>query len=932
MRKYIYLLIAFTGLAGGKLHAQDSYDAKARKYIEQYRILAMAEQQRSGIPAAITLAQGVHETSAGCSELATLANNHFGIKCKKEWTGQTFAHTDDAPNECFRKYNCADDSYKDHSNYLKNSPRYASLFKLSKTDYAGWAFGLKQCGYATNPKYAQMLIKIIEDYHLQEYTYAAMGNEFGNTYAARQNEIVPEQDAPQAVPAAAAVAVPVAKPAAVAATPKAMPATQPIAVRDAVAPNTKPMYGQVVKINGLKAVYAGKGDTPLEYAYKNNIRYSKLLEINEIPETPLPADMFLYLERKNFKGVRPMHMVKPGETIQQIAQAEGIQIKSLRSMNLLLPGEEPVAGTVLELQRQAAVKPGIAPVSTPVVTNRPKTQEELAASRQATKEATDAAMAAKMQAKVNTVQQLPASKQRNNTAIKVNEDVGLPSVTAPVTAATTPVAAAIPTGSTERPKTQEELAAARKATRDAQAAYDAAMAAKAQARMNAAKRPVASSIKVNEHAMEEPIAAQPVKEPVAGIIPEVAPVVTPQEETVPVAEVQKVPAEEVAAVPAPIENMPQETAKEIIQEPAKPIEQPVAVVPVKTPATETIELPAIEKPVMKPQAVASDINAAKAAPVIDPTVEEAVKPVTIKPVSVPTTAVGTPVKKEVVAAKPVATIPAKTPQVKTEAPAAVKEPVLAAAPLQEAKKEIPVVKEETITPPVTKVIPEAKREMIPAAEPVVTPVAPKPVEEAVVTAAAAPVSAEKMPEVKDPVAEKKENLPVMPPVDATTKAMVKETPKTLPGPPAPVTTAPVKEAPQAPASLPVLGNESKTAANEEPKDELDVLKSKFDRVVYARGKSSATIPAVNVKTEAPVTPPPAKAASAPAEEPVAEIKKEEPVTLAASNDPAKFYTVKRGDTAFSIAKNNNITMRQLMDWNGLDFDAIKVGQRLRIKP
>ncbi len=900
MRKYIYLLIAFTGLAGGKLHAQDSYDAKARKYIEQYRMLAMAEQQRSGIPAAITLAQGVHETSAGCSELATLANNHFGIKCKKEWTGQTFAHTDDAPNECFRKYNCADDSYKDHSNYLKNSPRYASLFRLSKTDYAGWAFGLKQCGYATNPKYAQMLIKIIEDYHLQEYTYAAMGNEFGNTYAARQNEIVPEQDAPQSIPAAAPAAVPVTKPAAVAATPKAMPAPQPIAVRDAVVPNTKPMYGQVVKINGLKAVYARKGDTPLEYAYKNNIRYSKLLEINEIPETPLPADMFLYLERKNFKGVRPMHMVKPGETIQQIAQAEGIQIKSLRSMNLLLPGEEPVAGTVLELQRQAAVKPGIAPVSVPLNNNRPKTQEELAASRQATKEATDAAMAAKMQAKINTAQQLPASKQRNNAAIKVNEDAGLPPVAAPVTTAATPVAAAIPTGSTERPKTQEELAAARKATRDAQAAYDAAMAAKAQARMNAAKQPAASSIKVNEHANEEQVAVQPVKEPGAEVIPEVAPV-------------QALHAEEVATIPAPVENIPQETAKEIIPEPAKPMEQPVAVAPEKAAVTETIELPAIEKPVMKPQTVAANTNALKTAPVIDPTVEEAAKPVAVKPTPVSVPAV--PVKQVVVAAKPV-TVPAKVPQVKTEAPIAV-------------EKELPVVKEEPAAPVVTEVIPEAKKEIIP--EPVSVPAAPE-----VVAAAEEPAApVEKMPEMKEAAtAEKKEMLPAMPPVDATAKTAVKEMPKTPADPPAPAPVAKeaVKEAPMPAASLPVLGNETKPGAIEEPKDELDALKAKFDRVVYAHGKSSAVIPAVNVKTETPAAPTATKVTPAPIEEPVAETKKEEPVTLAASNDPAKFYTVKRGDTAFSIAKNNNITMRQLMDWNSLDFDAIKVGQRLRIKP
>src|SRR5688500_18841452 len=114
----------------------NEYQERAQKYIEQFRQLAIEEQRRSGIPAAITLAQGIHETAAGKSELATNANNHFGIKCKKEWTGMTYKYTDDAPDECFRKYDNAEQSYKDHSDYLMSSPRYASLFTLSKTDYA----------------------------------------------------------------------------------------------------------------------------------------------------------------------------------------------------------------------------------------------------------------------------------------------------------------------------------------------------------------------------------------------------------------------------------------------------------------------------------------------------------------------------------------------------------------------------------------------------------------------------------------------------------------------------------------------------------------------------------------------------------------------------------------------------------------------------
>lgn len=153
--------------------AQDDFTTNAKKYIDEYAVLAMYEQQKNGIPAAVTLGQGILETEAGTSELMTEANNHFGIKCKNGWTGETFTHTDDAPNECFKKYKCASDSYRDHSEHLKRNPRYAPLFKLNKSDYRGWAVCLKKCGYATNPQYAQRLTKIIEDFDLERYTSSA---------------------------------------------------------------------------------------------------------------------------------------------------------------------------------------------------------------------------------------------------------------------------------------------------------------------------------------------------------------------------------------------------------------------------------------------------------------------------------------------------------------------------------------------------------------------------------------------------------------------------------------------------------------------------------------------------------------------------------------------------------------------------------------
>ena len=144
-------------------------------YINTYKFLAIAEMQRSGIPASIILAQGIHETSAGTSDLVLASNNHFGIKCKANWTGQVVYHDDDARGECFRSYAAAEDSYRDHSDYLSQTPRYAFLFKLNPEDYESWAYGLKKAGYATNVKYSQILIKLIRDYDLEKYSLIALG-------------------------------------------------------------------------------------------------------------------------------------------------------------------------------------------------------------------------------------------------------------------------------------------------------------------------------------------------------------------------------------------------------------------------------------------------------------------------------------------------------------------------------------------------------------------------------------------------------------------------------------------------------------------------------------------------------------------------------------------------------------------------------------
>jgi len=164
----IFLIIAFLLSSTCPALSQETPNENIIKYIEQYAALAVKEMERTGVPASIKIAQGIHETNAGKSDLVLQSNNHFGIKCKSSWTGEKVYHNDDAEGECFRKYEDAKASYLDHSDYLKSQPRYSFLFEYDANDYAAWAWGLKKAGYATNPVYAQTLIKYIEAYQLNE--------------------------------------------------------------------------------------------------------------------------------------------------------------------------------------------------------------------------------------------------------------------------------------------------------------------------------------------------------------------------------------------------------------------------------------------------------------------------------------------------------------------------------------------------------------------------------------------------------------------------------------------------------------------------------------------------------------------------------------------------------------------------------------------
>ena len=165
MKKMFIAIVLLLGLLG--LSAKDN--TPQERYVKKYADMAVKEMVRSGVPASITLAQGMLESGSGMSKLATQGNNHFGIKCHKGWEGKSMKVDDDAPNECFRVYSSVADSYKDHSDFLRYRDRYKFLFDLERTDYKGWAYGLKKAGYATDPGYPAKLIKYIEEYKLYKY-------------------------------------------------------------------------------------------------------------------------------------------------------------------------------------------------------------------------------------------------------------------------------------------------------------------------------------------------------------------------------------------------------------------------------------------------------------------------------------------------------------------------------------------------------------------------------------------------------------------------------------------------------------------------------------------------------------------------------------------------------------------------------------------
>jgi LysM repeat protein len=284
------------------------------EYIKRWQLIAIEEMNRSGIPASITMAQGCLESGNGNSELSRKSNNHFGIKCKRGWTGKKVYYDDDAKNECFRKYRTVEDSYVDHTNFLMGNPRYSSLFELDPTDYKAWAKGLKKAGYATAHDYDKRLIKIIEENKLHRLDKKMNYQELA---------VFEQQSVSQGV-------------------------------SNSLTLNPYNTH-KVVKFNGIKSVVARKGDTYEMLAQEFGLSDWELYKFNDqrAGYRPVPNEV-IYIQAKKGKASKTnvTHRVQQGESMHFISQMYGVKLKPLYKRNGMKAGQQPNPGQIVYLRNK----------------------------------------------------------------------------------------------------------------------------------------------------------------------------------------------------------------------------------------------------------------------------------------------------------------------------------------------------------------------------------------------------------------------------------------------------------------------------------------------------------------------------------------------------------------------------------------------------
>ncbi|HHV84719.1 MAG TPA: LysM peptidoglycan-binding domain-containing protein [Petrimonas sp.] len=271
------------------------------EYIDKYSDIAVRHMNDYNIPASVTLAQGLLESGAGMSDLARQSNNHFGIKCHRDWRGESVYAADDTPNDCFRKYRKVEDSFEDHAQFLTSGGRYRELFDLSITDYKGWARGLQKTGYATDRAYANKLIKLIEDYELYRFD-----NKNYRKGVTRKQEVA-----------------------------------------------RTTWTHQPYKTHGLVYVIAVNGDSFAGIANEFGFKEKDLLKFNEVPEGfPLSEGDIVYFQKKKSRADKPYfeHVVQIGESMYSISQKYGIQLRNLYRLNKKSYEYVPEEGDVLRLR------------------------------------------------------------------------------------------------------------------------------------------------------------------------------------------------------------------------------------------------------------------------------------------------------------------------------------------------------------------------------------------------------------------------------------------------------------------------------------------------------------------------------------------------------------------------------------------------------
>ncbi len=273
-------------------------------YIKLYKDIAIKEMNTYGIPSSITLAQGILESANGNSTLAKKANNHFGIKCHEDWNGPSFHMDDDLEDECFRKYSDPFESFKDHSVFLATRDRYASLFNLEITDYKGWAKGLKEAGYATNPKYPQLLINIIEEFELFQY------DRFYDAEQVKRNRELALKNNSKSYPE--------------------------LTVAEESFVKVTDTKRKIFSNKGIKFIYAEKEDNPEKIAKDLKIYTWQVYKYNDLKKRyPITEGQVIYVEAKKNKGDKPFHIVVPGQTLRDISQIYAVKLKKLCKYNTL---------------------------------------------------------------------------------------------------------------------------------------------------------------------------------------------------------------------------------------------------------------------------------------------------------------------------------------------------------------------------------------------------------------------------------------------------------------------------------------------------------------------------------------------------------------------------------------------------------------------